>query len=207
MAATELTESTYRRRTRPVRDGKTSARGSSSSPKLPKLFYDDRGLTIAKGHTVSQRLRKLKQIPAELIPLGKYRPARLWPDTTSKLTTCPQPLSSASLSSPPATRASGNSSSTRTCDCPGRDPLAELSTKNCQTIQGTRQQFFFTLSRRADYCISSERKTGTQLHNLILSIQLPTSTRAVSTPIAPDTTRASRNAIAMQNAKEVEVKS
>ncbi|KAK4095119.1 hypothetical protein Purlil1_815 [Purpureocillium lilacinum] len=70
VAATELTESTYRRRTRPVRDGKTSARGSSSSPKLAKLFYDDRGLTIAKGHTVSQRLRKLKQIPAELIPLA-----------------------------------------------------------------------------------------------------------------------------------------
>lgn len=29
-------------------------------------------LTALPGHTISQRLRKLKQIPAELIPLGKH---------------------------------------------------------------------------------------------------------------------------------------
>lgn len=29
-------------------------------------------LSRVTGHTISQRLRKLKQIPAELIPLGNY---------------------------------------------------------------------------------------------------------------------------------------
>ena len=34
------------------------------------LFYEDSRLTLEQAHTISQRLRTLRKVPVELIPIG-----------------------------------------------------------------------------------------------------------------------------------------